>query len=560
MTDKDGDKRTQDILGVVVGQSASSKNLTYTALSDSIAQKDKTSTLLGASKALWHIWKHPTPPSGREDDYDICRAYLSRVASIAAGRCTTIEGGRASEPELINFAREFLGVTESITDPAFFTHTEIPRFTKALQNHEDFKNHIPPPDVVRGHAARLSFIRTLRSQWDFRSVDTKGIFRTWSIAKLLDNKYNGQLFERLRRVLNIELRDHLRAGMVFLAAGDNTVPGTILEKSLTLDSELAKNLNLDTDALMLVATKISRNCQDFSTWQSEVISDYPEPYRKYVPHPLVALPLIQLDSSFTGWDKSKSGFLCPSPAHLLWRIQSSCIDAISNLAPESGQNVRADLGECLSSYIHSFLSATCGKDNVTSLDELYKANDDKRKHADFIVMTGDTAIIIESKTSLGSTSAKSVITPEDLVEVWSRIHSAYRQCAHTINSDIWTKTPRLSRAKKFISVTCFDELFCPDGAAFNDFAVRSGIDKALGLGATEAISLQDLEALMEGLGPAQLAQLIQKKWDSGQHGIMLNTFIASEEPRMSPPSLAHLQPASEELFPGFNMLKLVTHD
>ncbi|WNG24940.1 hypothetical protein F0U62_13675 [Cystobacter fuscus] len=357
MSIEDDDSAIQNILGVAMGQSRPHKNLTYEAFSDAIARRDKTSLLLGASKILWALWKGEVFPEGRKNDYYIGRAYLGRISAIAAGVCqATSDRVAVTEDELLELAGEFLGVTESLSDLAFFNQEELPRFTKALQNDENFKSHIPPPEIIRGHAGRLTLIRTLRSQWDFKSVDLKGVLRTWILAQRLDEKYGRGLLDRLRRAMNIELRDQLRAGFAILATGDNKTPGLISEQSLLVDADVARTLNLDTDALAFVTNRVSRDCTGFTDWHRSVLSDFPEPYRKYAPHPLVSLPLIQLDASFRGWPTSVKGYLCPSPPHLLWRIQSSCIDAICGLAPEQGKDPRADLGDCLSDYIFDFLA------------------------------------------------------------------------------------------------------------------------------------------------------------------------------------------------------------
>jgi len=542
----------QDILGVVVGQTAARKNLTYAEIVDAISSIDKTEILLKASSALWHIWKHETPPPGREEDYELCRAYLGRIAAIAAGRCGSgSQLGNFGEAELIQLAGEFLGVTDAITDTVFFNQEEVPRFRDAIQNHDAFKNKIPSQDVLRGYAARLVFIRTLRSQWDFRSVSMNGVLRSWDIVGRLNSDHGGQVFERLKRTLNIELKDYVRAGFAILAVANNKTPGVISGQELLIDSDVARVLNLDKDALLLVANRLSRSCVEFSEWHCDVMKSIPEPYRKYAPHPLVSSPLIRLDQTFRGWIDGEKGYLCPSPPHLLWKVQSSCVDAIRDLAPTGGQNLMADLGECLSDYLCDFLSLVCGKENVVRLDDV---SDNSKKHADFVVVVGELALVIESKTSLGSTLAKSIATPEDIVDVWARLHSAYRQCAHTINSDVWEKHSQLGKAKRFVSIVCFDEVFCPDGAAFNSFAVSCGIWGELGIGPVEAISLQDFEQFMSQLGPGQLGYIIQAKWYYKRHGDMLRSFIRSQNVELAVPSMEHLRAAAADLFPGFNML------
>lgn len=552
---------SQSVLGISLKKTAGYKSTQYTEFASTVAAANRAAILNEISRVLWHIWNHNAPPRGRESEYALCRAYLSRVAAIAAGRSQATAGTTTiNEHVLIELAGQFSGIIDSITDRSFFAQEELPKFTDAIKKHEAFKNGILDQNFLQGHAARLTLIRTMRSQWDFQGVQPKGLLRAWNIANRLDNWHGLQILPRLSRNLNIELKDYLRAGFAILTAGNSTTPGLITEHFLRCDSTVANTLNLDKDALLLVADRMSRSFDEFSTWNDEVIAQFPDPYRKYAPHPLVSSPLIRLNSTFRDWNATDRAFLCPSPPHLLWRIQSSSIDSICNLKYEDGVDIRAELGEAISEYLFEFLVLTCGRESVVDLDEIYGnkkrprgKRDNQKKHADYVVMAGNLAIIIESKTSIGSSLAKSIASPEEIVDTWSRIHSAYRQCAHTIHSDVWTKHAALAKAERFVSIVCFDELLCPEGAAFNDYAVASGVWKDLDVGSAEVMSLQEMEEFISRLGPAQLGFLIQAKWYRRQHGALFHTFIATEDAKLGPLMEDHLRPAAEELFPGFKM-------
>jgi hypothetical protein len=68
--------------------------------------------------------------------------------------------------------------------------------------------------------------------------------------------------------------------------------------------------------------------------------------------------------------------------------------------------------------------------------------------------------------------------------------------------------PSLAKVKRFASIVCFDEAMCPDGAAFNDYGVNSGVFKALNLGPTEAVTL---EYLIGTFGAERLGNMILNK-------------------------------------------------
>lgn len=548
--------KSQEILGIKVKESADTRNLGYDQYVAEVSKFDRTVLLLRASDILWQIWRNPSEPAGREHDYSLCRTYISRVVAIAAANCQNTDPPKAiTESEFINLVHEYLGIVESVTDRNFFHQHEGPRFLKALQEHETFRNYVPPVAVLHAYASRLTVLRTLRAQWDYRAVSLFGIFRSWDIVSRLDKRHHGWIFDRLKKALNIEPRDYIRAGMALLASDMMSgQPGVIIPRKLTVDKEVTDSLNLDAEALLFVANRLSQTCDDLELWHKTEVNPLPEPYRKYAPHPLVAQPLIRLDKGFRGWVDDEIGFLCPSPPHLVWNMQSACIEAIRKLPKYTPtENLMAELGSCLSDYLHDFLSTTCDPAAVVELDEDFKHQEQhqQEQHADFVVVAGDLALVIESKTSLGPTSAKSIVSPEDTVAIWSRMLRAYQQCAHTINSNIWSKSPSLAKAKRFVSIVCFDEAMCPDGAAFNDYGVRSGVFKALSLGPTEAVSLQDLENLLGTFGAERLGNMILNKWASDKHGDLLRTFAQSSAPdtEISSPT-KHLRKAATELLPG----------
>ncbi|RYZ42963.1 MAG: hypothetical protein EOO71_05565 [Myxococcaceae bacterium] len=543
--------KTQEILGIEVKESAASRNLTYTQFTDELLKYDKLAILQAASSILWQIWRKPNAPPGRENDYELCRTYASRIAVIKAASGKSSSSPRPiSEPEFIKLVHEYLGIHEPLTDHSFFKSHEGPEFLNALQAHEAFKNFVPPVDVLHGYTSRLTILRTLRSQWDYRSASPTGIFRSWEIVSRLNKQHHGQIFDRLKATLNIDPKDYVRAGMVLLSSGNmyNHL-GLMIPQELVLSKDVADTLNLDAEAVHFVASRLAQRCDDLEQWHQSEVNALPEQYRKYAPHPLVARPLIQIDSSLGNWSGKGTGYLCPSPAHLVWRMQSACIDAI-RLLPKStpSENLMSDLGACLSSYLHEFLSTTLTSSRVVNLDSI---GDQQEKHADFLIIAGDLALIIESKTSLGPTSAKSTISPTDTVNVWGRMLRAYQQCAHTIKSGVWSTLSSTS-VKRFASIVCFDENMCPEGAVFNDFGTNSGLFASLSLGPTEAVSMQELEDLLGTFGAEKLGELIISKWAQGKQGDMLRAFANSSKQALEidSPSL-HLRNAENEIFPGY---------
>lgn len=535
--------------------------MTYSTFVARLRRLSKTELIGKATMALWFLWNNEAKATDESEERVLGAVYLGRVAALAAACCSDLRPDNGLDDRaLANLAGEMLAIHEPISDLQFKSTVEVPEFLDAFAKSKVFRKYNVDTHIAHSVIARASVVRTLRTQWDFRQAGIGGIVRSWEILSRLDRNHSGRIFERLSKYLNIHPRDFLRAGFfLYCIAQDAQSVGVINLSGKKLTGDVVDQFNLDHDAIELVAHRMARTCDEFREWHNQTISEFPELYRKFVPNPLVNSPLIKIDASFLKIPSAGRSYICPSPAHMIWRIQSSITDALRAMPSErevGGENLQAELGECLSEYLLEFLASTCGRANVIELDDYF---DSTSKHADFILVEGEVAIVIECKTSSGSTVAKSVVTPSAIVELWERLHDAYVQCATTVKSDIWRSHPSLSSVRRIASIVSFDEFLCPDGPAFNGFAQEVGILADIQLGLVEAISLRELEEFVGKLGITQLFTLIEQKWAAGRHADLLQTYYRStqDQYRKQPINLAHQEKAAADLYPGLDIIKII---
>jgi hypothetical protein len=236
---------------------------------------------------------------------------------------------------------------------------------------------------------------------------------------------------------------------------------------------------------------------------------------------------------------------------MLWRCQTACIDALCQLPEGQFGNVRSALGECVEEYLYRLLCYVCGEHNVVRLNKVIRGD----RHADFIVVAGSSAIVLECKKTVGSVAAKSIVRPGDLVDMWERFAEGYEQCARVVQHDVWRELPALRAVTSIVSIVCADESLCVEGPLFNSFGQDSGYFGANAIGPTEALSLAELEDALIRIGPQALHDLVQKRWATNSAGRLFSLYFketgAGNGPRFS--NYGFWKDAHDELFPGIKM-------
>jgi len=263
-----------------------------------------------------------------------------------------------------------------------------------------------------------------------------------------------------------------------------------------------------------------------------------------------------IDDSLRKYTAPPHSYLCPSPSHLLWKTLSIVRDGANELGKEWNPALKTEVGHAIADYLREVLIGVCGTEAVVDLDGVF--GDEAPTHADFAVLFGTTALIIESKTSLGSAEGKSIVTPRDYVESWERIWKAYLQCARTPIASEFKADARLAKVTGFVHLVTFEEQMCVEAAALNAVGVEGGLFRSAGFGLAEAITIQELEDALVVFGPQRLATAVAEKWATGRHGHLLSAFLR-EQPKPERPHSDRSYSArySDELFGTQRILEAI---
>lgn len=510
------------ISGIRVRPSGGSGNLTFQQFVEELKRFDRSSLLAASSRISWNIWDSDVPLPESEDLF-ICRAYMPQIAVLAVATCDDSATPRfPTEPEATRLARELLGVRSAMSNLQYRDQIELPALEQALTSSALFKGIVQDRDSLVATHALVSFARDLRAQWAPRSVNPISIFRGWKIAKYLEDRAKG-FQSAVKRLWKIELAHLAHCGMALLAMARDSGGLVSLADTSGLDG-LPAHLGVDGDVVKLVANRLSRSRSQYEEWYQKDVLAYPELFRKYVPSPFVATPLVLINEEFHHIQAPPPAYVVPSPAHLLWYFQSAPFEAARALSGSWHPDLKPPLGEAVSDYVYWMLVGICGENNVIPLDALFGGSHSSR--ADFAVLAGEYVLIIESKTSVASAQAKSVMSMQDYVDIWERICAAYVQCTATTRAPEFRGDSRLKSAAKFVHLVTFEEQICLEGAALNAVAAAQGLFDAHGVSRVEAVTLENLEDLLVRLGPARLAEGIAEKWEGEKHGEGLYQYIA----------------------------------
>jgi hypothetical protein len=227
-------------------------------------------------------------------------------------------------------------------------------------------------------------------------------------------------------------------------------------------------------------------------------------------------------------------------------MQNVCLHILREAPATSSGSHPVELGHALEDYLHDFLVSVVGRENVLRIDSLPKG----KRRADLIVIFGARAFVLECKSLLGSSNAKSIGEAEDSLGIWEKIHGAYEQCAETVNDQaLWRHDSRLANVTDKACLVCFDEVLCIEGTAFNMLAACAGITERLRVARIETVTVQYLESVISRYGVYRLFEFITEKWAAGRQGDDLTAYIASNGEH-APRKQGRIPPHLVEAFNG----------
>ncbi len=290
-------------------------------------------------------------------------------------------------------------------------------------------------------------------------------------------------------------------------------------------------------------------------WYDDASRAHHDTVRKFLPQPLAAKPLVAIDATLTRFGSEPHAYISPSPAHMMWRAQSLALDEARALLA-TNPHMNGAIGSAIGRYLHDLLVSICGEASVINLDDVFGPRGPP--HADFAIVVGSTAIIVESKTTFGNAMGKSVVSPADYVSSWDRIWSAYLQCAATIRATEFKTHPAFSSVVDFIHLATFEEHLCVESGALNAVAVREGLFARAQFACAEALTLQELEDALVIHGPARLAAEVGFKWHSRRQDEPLGLYLRTRPTPTQPFSdRRYAEPSHAGLFRSNGVLDAI---
>jgi hypothetical protein len=482
-------------------------------------------------------------------DLALLQAFGARISLIAATHGTDGVSELARGSDLFRLAHEFLEVDEGALDEEFQAE-ERRKLLECWAQSAVLHRYKLTDECVRAATLARTLVRMMRSQWDVTSAHSHALPRAWDLLSRVQRRAPRlDPIGYAKRALGMEPQVFLRTAFLLLALNSQT-RGVIDLRATRIPVEFRERWDIGLDEVLFVAERLSIHREDLLRWEDDVLHAVPHPLKQYAPSPLTRFPLIQLRDHAAAPVTVRGRYVAPCPGSTQLALQGACLQVLREAPAADSRSYPGELGRALEDYLHDFLVSVAGHENVLRVDSIAR----ETRRADLIVVMGKKAFVIESKSMLGSSSAKSIATTPESMKMWEKIYGAYEQCACTIHdTSLWRSHPRLTTVTDTACLVCFDEVLCIEGTAFNALAACAGITKALGVERIETVTVQYLESAISWYGLERLFELISEKWALGKQGDDLTAFIANkhEGPSRSqgrtPP---HLVRALQEILPG----------
>jgi len=507
--------------GMEVIESGNTGDIEFATFIERLKNLQRSAVVRLATEESWSIWATGSSESETEDRF-VTRVEMPTVAVLALAICD--DGPSRMTPtrsEVIALGTDLLNVRSPISDDGAH-QSELESLRSALLNSQYFKKVAPKPGDLRAVYAFLTAAREIRAQWAFRTTGPAGLARAWALAQGIEKAEPGFL-AHFESEWGATLREVLLSVVALLnIAGSNnpTLPGAFSLNVPTPETTLC--FGIPVARLQKVASRLSTSASFFPGWFETASQTLHATSLKFLPQPLAITPFVEIEASREGPGLLPPAFVAPSPSHMMWRAQSIVLD-VARVLNQTNNRMNDAIGAAVASYVGDFLRALCGPQNVVNLDEVFGSKD--KSHADFAVLVGTTAILVESKTSIGGAMNKSVISPGGYVTTWSRIWHAYLQCVSTSRAAKFKTHPVFSAVTDFIHIATFEEHLCVESGALNAIAVHDGLFKEERFACAEALTVQEFEDALVIYGPEGLADEISFKWQSRKFDQPLGTYL-----------------------------------
>lgn len=273
----------------------------------------RTPLLKSLTHELWSSWMHP--PKNHDKQVHLVRAYAPRIVPICIAACNEHRDKGPTTNDIYDLCYDYNGIKEIFSYHDAYRETVVLPFIAKLSSYDEFAPFIPDEGLARELLRAIFLVRLGRSQWEARRHRTTDLVKHWWIFRKMIECQGSSVSDSMKICLGVDPVDAIRGvwGLFTIAQTEskkdkNGIPnGVINILNTKITDEVKKALNVDVEALQLMAARISLPPAGFKTWY-QGLSTTKEHDRKYFPNPLVGTPLLELDSTFDGVGAPSSTF------------------------------------------------------------------------------------------------------------------------------------------------------------------------------------------------------------------------------------------------------------
>jgi hypothetical protein len=435
------------ILTIVYSKFGSPEN--FNSYIQIIRRYKKLSTIRTGAKVLWSVYKSFPKESITDNEMLIC-AYGSKIVTIALA---TANEYRNNELDLYNFVelcKCYLSIKDEIIKNDEFLFEESEKILNNLK--EISENDIGIPNqylkkeniynTLKKISERLWFSRCNQSQANsFRLFGGLNDFYTaYEIIKQLDQLTKGKVLADLKKI-NIDPINFLVSGLNLLAIAQ-TNDGFIDLKNINIEENHKSKFDIDEDTCYFVASRISFDESQLKELFKNKILTLPNQYQKYFTNIFTKNPIIHLNSL-----NNDRKFIIACPFSFIRYFPDKLLGQLVEFYKQNRKSVVntfcTRIGDAWALHIQKCLEFMFPNNDVIKLDTIKKERNGLRI-ADFYIKLEKYNLIIEVKSGIGSYDSLSLMLPEHVASLWSRLYEAYEQCSSTIREYKDNKNPVIS--------------------------------------------------------------------------------------------------------------------
>ncbi len=505
------------------------------AFMEKLGHFPKESIVNIGTQLLWDIFKNKDFCS--RDQAQILNAYGPKLIVLGLVSSNDYREQNLSPSDFYNLCNDYLSICDSISSQEILEQ-ETKSIITLLKEITDIKLRIPEKylkyEYIRPSCSELFIARVVRAQHEIYLTNINELYTAYQLLLHLDQCTNNIVNSICKKIFNIELLHFFRSGLGLFAMA-NIKYGKLNFKSLTCDEEIKNKLTINIETCRLVAYKLSFDEDKLrEKWYQNELLTSAKIYQKYFPSPLSIHPLVHRNI-----EETYTNFLIPSPSIFLRGfsnfLYSQLLQCAYNQASSSKLDLAAKLGDVFEAHVHEALNKIFGATNVNKIP-----GSDER--ADFYIDLKECDIIIETKIGLGTYQSQSLMTPEHVAGIWSRLYKACKQCSNSIK--LYKK-----QSKPIIAIVLIGSHITVEMLPFQKFAERSGLLDALDIQILEFLAWNSLEYSLSKTSISKFIAGLLKKW--GDRGKMQIKDIISFEVKCDTApahNYEYLQGAKQEIF------------